>query len=151
MCLRTLREGIERQSDVLRARKTASQGRGIFRASARKIFLTDPLLRRMEETKISRKTAMGIFATALFVDGVQAILTLSWFGIILNPIISLGAAYIFNRWFKIYGIHLFSKDNMGLFWGTIAAELIPFFDALPVWTTSVAITLVRNARTRAEF
>lgn len=96
------------------------------------------------EVKMETKTKAGIIATALFIDGIQALLTLSWFGIVLNPLISLGTAYILNRWFKIYGIHMFSKDNMGLFYGTIAAELIPFFDALPVWTTSVVVTLVKN-------
>lgn len=98
----------------------------------------------MEPIHVPTRSTAGIIATALFIDGTQALLTLSWFGVIFNPLISIGAAYIFNRWFKIYGIHMFSKDNMGLFYGTIAAELIPFFDALPVWTTSVAITLVRN-------
>ena len=99
---------------------------------------------------IDKRTAAGIFATALFIDGIQALLTPLWVGLVINPIISLGAAFIFNRWFKAYGVSLFSKDNMGLFYGTIAAELIPFFDALPVWTTSVAITLVRNKVKRHE-
>jgi hypothetical protein len=98
----------------------------------------------MDGKSMETKTTIGIVATALLFDGLQALLTLSWFGVILNPIISILAAFVFQRWFKIYGINMFSKDNMGLFYGTIAAELIPYFDALPVWTTSVIVTLVRN-------
>ncbi|MDO8522110.1 MAG: hypothetical protein Q7S08_02365, partial [bacterium] len=40
MCLRTLRVGFERRSDVARVRATASHGNEIFLATARKIFLT---------------------------------------------------------------------------------------------------------------
>lgn len=94
--------------------------------------------------QINTRTAAGMIATALFIDGVQALLTPLWIGVVINPLIGFGTAFIFNKWFSVYGVRLFSKDNMGLFYGTIAAELIPFFDALPVWTTSVAITLVRN-------
>ena len=93
---------------------------------------------------MKKKSVFGIVLAAVVIDGVQALLALVWVGLLINPIISVGAAYLFNRWFKIFGINLLSKNNMGLFYGTIAAELIPFFDALPVWTTSVVITLVRN-------
>ena len=136
--------GLERRSDVLRARKTASRGRENFCQTGQKLFVTEPTSGTMEIVKIEKKTVGGIVATAIFIDGIQALLTPLWIGLLINPLISIGAAYIFNRWLKIYGIHMFSKDNMGLFYGTIAAELIPFFDALPVWTTSVAITLVRR-------
>lgn len=93
---------------------------------------------------MQKKSKLGIIAAAIMIDIIQAILTPLWAGLLVNPIISVGAAYIFNRWFKIYGISMLSKENMGLFYGTIAAELIPFFDALPVWTTAVVLTLVRN-------
>lgn len=96
------------------------------------------------DVKIEKKTTVGIIVTAIVIDSIQALLTPLWIGLLINPVISVGAAYIFNRWFKIYGINMFSKDNMGIFYGTIAAELIPFFDALPVWTTGVIVTLVRN-------
>ena len=81
MCLRTSREGIERRSVsreirsgarpealgaevwpkdfstekhfwLLRARKTASQGREILCATAQRIFLTDPLLRHKTRDKV---------------------------------------------------------------------------------------------------
>lgn len=93
---------------------------------------------------MQKKSKVGIIAAAIIIDVAQAILTPLWVGLLINPIISVGAAYIFNRWFKIYGIHMLSKNNIGLFYGTIAAELVPFFDALPVWTTGVVLTLVRN-------
>ena len=39
----------------------------------------------MDGKSMETKTTIGIVATALLFDGLQALLTLSWFGVILNP------------------------------------------------------------------
>ncbi len=55
MCLRAFRVGLERRSNAARVRAATSQGREIFLAAARKIFLTKshPLRLRFAEARRS--------------------------------------------------------------------------------------------------
>lgn len=63
---------------------------------------------------------------ALLIDGLQAFLTLIVIGIVVNPIISIAAAFALG-----------TSKNEGRILATLAAEVVPGVNALPIWTMSV--------------
>lgn len=81
---------------------------------------------------------------AIFVDALQAFLTLIIVGLFLNPIIDIMVAMLFSMWFSHHGVSMMSLKNIGPFLGTVVAEFIPVISALPIWTGGIMLTIARN-------
>lgn len=81
---------------------------------------------------------------AVCVDGLQAILSLLFVGIVLNPFIDVIAWIVFAIWFYHLGI----KKYAGLTFAGIV-EFIPVINTFPVWTgyigSMIAITKLKQA------
>ncbi len=84
-------------------------------------------------TNIPPNTATWMLATAGFIDGLQALITLTGVGAIINPFVSIFAAILFWFWFKIYNVSLLTWQRMLTFMFGGVLEAIPVVDALPGW------------------
>ncbi|MCX6703347.1 MAG: hypothetical protein NTV02_01490 [Candidatus Zambryskibacteria bacterium] len=92
-----------------------------------------------EEPKSSlpQGTIWLMTGTALFVDGVQALLLFLAIGTVADTFISIFFGLVFWFWFSLHGISFMSPKRLAAMGGGFTAELIPFANALPVWTTAV--------------
>jgi hypothetical protein len=75
-------------------------------------------------------TKWFMLATALFYDGVQAILAFFVIGLLINRLITAFAWLHFYTWFKIRDIHVRGREITS----SGVAEFIPIIGALPIWT-----------------
>lgn len=85
------------------------------------------------DTKIPPNTETWMLGTAAFVDGLQALLTLTGIGSILNSFLSIFVAILFWFWFKLYDVNLLTWKRLLVFIFGGALEAIPVIDALPGW------------------
>ena len=98
-----------------------------------------------KEGQINNTTATLMVATALFFDGIQALLALFMIGLILNRFVSLFAWLTFFVWFAVKGVKFVSKPkNLVVFGGGTLCEIIPVISALPAWTLSIAGIVAMN-------
>jgi hypothetical protein len=80
---------------------------------------------------------------ALFIDILQAILTLYAIGVALAPVITVGATFLFWLWFNILGVSFITNPKrLATFAIESVGELIPVLGALPLWTVGTIITIV---------
>ncbi len=90
---------------------------------------------------------MQAIAFAAIVDSVQIYLGVQFVGLVLNSIITVGAALSFWVWFKRRGFSIASPSASLLFPFSTALEIIPGLNTvLPTWTFFVASTVVREWR-----
>jgi hypothetical protein len=80
---------------------------------------------------------------AVTIDLIQALLTLVAIGLVLSPLITIGATVLFWIWFKILGISFVSNPKrLVTFAAESIGELIPAIDALPLWTIGTLGTIL---------
>lgn len=99
--------------------------------------------------RIGRTSALKMVATAMAVDAAQGFLTASYAGILIAPLLSMGAAFGFWKWFARFGGE--SPDprkNPRLV--TLALEFLPGFDALPLWTITIVLAIIAHNRPSRE-
>ncbi len=82
-----------------------------------------------EREHISSSSAFFLILVAFCLDGIQAILTFLYIGIVVNPILNVFFSMIFFLWMQHIGI----KRYLGLTM-TGVAEFVPVLNVLPVWT-----------------
>lgn len=76
---------------------------------------------------------------ALCVDGLQAILTALYIGMLVTPFIDFCAWIGFLLWFQHVGI----KRYMGMSMAAVA-EFVPFLNAFPIWTGYIVYMIVSS-------
>ena len=82
--------------------------------------------------------AACLVIVAFLIDGIQALFTLLVIGVVLNPVISVGADFLFWLWFQLLGISTISNPKK--FFVMLAqaiGESISGVDALPLLTAGV--------------
>ena len=92
---------------------------------------------------IGNGTAFFMIAIAVFIDAIQAFLTLIFIGIIFNPIIGFMSGILFGIWFSHHNISLVGKHPFRFF-GTILLEFLPIVSALPGWSVLVSTTIAKE-------
>ena len=95
-------------------------------------------------TGISNGSAFFMIAVALLIDGLQILLDLVLIGFLLDPLLDILATIIFAIWFSHHGQSVMSAKRAGGFLVTVVAELVPGFDAIPMWTFFVAYTVIKS-------
>ncbi|MBI5003792.1 hypothetical protein HZC00_01725 [Candidatus Kaiserbacteria bacterium] len=99
----------------------------------------------MTKRRISTLSGFLLFASALIVDGVQALVDLlvliPGIGIVLafalGVVVDVSACFLFGFWFSHLGLPLLTRYPLG-FLGTLVIENIPGLNSLPTWTLFVA-------------
>jgi len=93
--------------------------------------------------RIGTATFFLMISLALFFDIAQIVITILSFGTIgaiISPILSGLAWFLFYIWFKMKSIDLMSSRRFVRNILTGLAELIPYIDLLPMWTTTIILT-----------
>lgn len=93
---------------------------------------------------------MCMIGFAGFIDFVQFLLDIAFIGFILDSVISVIAGIMFGIWFSSVGMSMMNPDRALGFIGTFLIELIPGFDALPVWTLKIGQTVISEWRSPEE-
>lgn len=106
--------------------------------------------------RIGNVTAGAIIATALVIDGIQFLLTLTVVGSVIAAVMTFLAGFGFWLWFSILGVKYLGKEGNKKLLISLTAfitELIPIVDALPATTAGVILiiiqTRIEDARTNA--
>jgi hypothetical protein len=95
--------------------------------------------------RIERAAMIRMMATAAAIDAIQGALTASYVGILFAPLISIGAAFVFIRWFKEYGGEAPDpKKNPRLL--MVLLEFVPALSAIPLWTVTTALSIAAHNR-----
>jgi len=97
--------------------------------------------------KIGNVTAGLMIATALLVDGVQALLTFSVLLLPLSVLITFMSATMFFLWFALSGVKYTDKGGgkkLLLMLASTIAELVPVINALPATTAGVIGVIVQT-------
>lgn len=81
-----------------------------------------------------------MIVAALCIDIMQALLSLTLFGMFVTPIITGIAVIMFGIWFSHHGMSMLEPRRILAYGATTLVELSPF-GFLPVWTLSVSLTL----------
>lgn len=100
-----------------------------------------------QEYKISNVQIGLLVGTAVLIDGIQALLTLTVIGSVFAVFLSVFAALSFFLWFALLGINYFGKGaaiKMLASLGTLVAELIPIISGLPAITAGVVTLIVQS-------
>ncbi|HEY4515963.1 MAG TPA: hypothetical protein VJH67_02120 [Candidatus Paceibacterota bacterium] len=104
------------------------------------------------EKKQRIKLWMGacLIAAAGSIDLIQALLTLVAIGIVISPIISVGATFLFWLWLTILGVPFgTSPKRLAIMATQAVAELFPAIDALPILTTgTILLVLITRSEDR---
>jgi len=97
-----------------------------------------------ERHRIGTLTATAMTTVALFIDGLQALLTFLIIGFIINPLIQIFAWILFYLWFHFNDVKMLEGGlrKAILFFGGGILELIPIINALPVWTLTTGATIL---------
>jgi len=96
-----------------------------------------------KKEKIDNITVVLMLSVALFFDGFQALLTLLLIGPFVNWLISIFAWLTFFLWFLLKGVHFTNNPKKILtFMGGSFTEIIPLVSSLPIWTATVALTIL---------
>jgi len=86
-----------------------------------------------------KNTTIGLMVgVALFFDALGALLNL----IFMYWVVTIVAYPTFWLWFHFKGIKLLTPKRLSIQGGTLLAELIPLFSALPAITAMVALTVM---------
>lgn len=90
------------------------------------------------------KHTIGLMiAVALLYDGIQALLQIiPLMGQILSTFVGFFAFGTFYLWFKFKGFKFATVKRAGALGGGFILELIPFINALPIWTLSVLLIIM---------
>lgn len=84
-----------------------------------------------------------LVCTAILVDIIQALLTLVAIGVVLSPIITVGATFLFWIWYMMLGVSFMTNPKrLATFAAESLGELIPAADALPLWTIGTIMTII---------
>jgi hypothetical protein len=98
--------------------------------------------REEKRERIKKWMAACMIIVALCVDAAQVILTALAIGAVLGPLITIVAWFGFWVWFLILGVSFVSNPKKLLTMGTAGlVEVIPIFDALPLFTVGIAATV----------
>lgn len=100
-----------------------------------------------QEYKISNVQIGLLVGTAVLIDGIQALLTLTVIGSVFAVFLSVFAAMSFFLWFASLHINYFGKGaaiKMLASLGTLVAELIPIISGLPAITAGVVTLIVQS-------
>ena len=89
------------------------------------------------EYRIGKGSGLLMTYTAMFYDGVQAILTLLVVGAVLNYVITGLAILTFFFWFKMKSIALLNQKTIKIILKGGAVEMIPVVNAWPSTTRAV--------------
>lgn len=93
-----------------------------------------------KQPSISGQIAGLMIGTAFFFDVLKALLE---FTIFLPTLIDIFAVLTFFWWLRIYGIRFTPWQAAG-FWTTFLVELVPFLNALPLWTGIIVIIALKS-------
>jgi hypothetical protein len=107
-------------------------------------------IQQQEEKKERIKVWMAtcLVIVALFVDLIQVLLTSVVIGVVLSPIISIAANFLFWIWFKLLDVSFVGNPkNFATFGGAASLEEIPGVDVLPWFTIGIILLIIF---TRAE-
>lgn len=97
-----------------------------------------------DEPKMTMTLAAVLICIAVFLDVVQAMLSLVGFlvlGIALNSLLSFFALMLFAVIFWIKGLSFFSSRRSARMMITIVSEMVPLINNLPAWTITTAMTI----------
>lgn len=98
-----------------------------------------------QKNKINNITGILMISVALGIDFIQAFFNFILIGPFINWMVSLFAFLTFWFWFTLKGIKFVKNPkNIFVFGGGSIAEFIPFFDFLPIWTSTVTTLVVNN-------
>jgi hypothetical protein len=101
-----------------------------------------------EKSQISDVTIFLMVFSALCFDGIQAVIGwIPFFGNILAALLDIFIFLTFFLWFKIHGISMMTPKRISSLVGGGIAEIIPFFNVLPIWT-GVVIYLISTTKIR---
>jgi hypothetical protein len=100
----------------------------------------------MEEPKeLTNVMAGAMIMFALFIDAIQALLTLlPIIGWILAPVAGVAGLIIFYFWLKNYGIKFSSPRQAKRLVVGFIVEMIPLLNALPTWTLAITLIVMKE-------
>lgn len=99
-----------------------------------------------KKRRIGNVTAGLLIVSALLVDGLQGILTVSVFFLPLSVMVTFLATTAFGLWFLLLGVKYVGKDgkNLLIAFAAVITELAPVINALPATTVGVIGIIVRT-------
>ncbi|HEY4515453.1 MAG TPA: hypothetical protein VJJ22_04870 [Candidatus Paceibacterota bacterium] len=93
------------------------------------------------KSKINNSSANFMVGFALFIDIIQLILTFFAIGLVIAPILTGTAMFIFWLWFSLKGVSFFGKRQMVTEIISFIIEYIPALGALPILTIMIILVI----------
>lgn len=94
------------------------------------------------ERKLSHDTVYLMIVTAVCIDAMQFFLGITGIGAFFTPALTFFASVLFGVWFSHHDLSLLDPKRVLAFFATIIGETFPPFNALPVWTFSIVLTIL---------
>ena len=109
-------------------------------------------------SRISKATGVILIAVAGLIDGLQFLVSLLGFVpfvgfaivAIVNPLISFLAFMLFGIWFSHLNVSQMSPERALGTLATLLFEVVPIFDALPLWAARIAYTVIAEWKTKTD-